>query len=391
MSHITEIFFDKIQSVIRNTDKAVSLHEPLLDKEDAACVSDVISSGWVSYQGEMVRNFEKSLEEYLSVPHVISIVNGTEALFIALKALGIEKDNEIIVPSLTFAATANAVCHVGAIPHFVDSCEKTFAIDFDKLEDYLQSISYINDSGKLVNKNTNNIIKAIIPVYVFGAAFDIKKLEAVARKFNLQIIEDAAEALGSEYQAQKISALTGVGILSFNGNKIITTGGGGAVVVKDAELAKKIRHLSTTAKKPHRYEFEHDEIGYNLRLPAINAALGYSQMQKLESFLRKKRSLHKMYADAFAKLDIGCVFDPNYFGLSNNWLNAFVLEPKYRDEKNTILNYLNDRGIQARPFWRPLHTLEIYDNCPRSDCSTAFDLYERVICLPSSVFLGDDA
>lgn len=388
MSIVAEAFFEKVKSVVQYRGKTIALHEPWLDKEDAACVNEVVLSGWVSYQGEMVRRFEQGLEEYLNVPNVISVVNGTAALYIALKVLDIRVNEEVLVPSLTFAATANAVCQVGAIPHFIDSCEKTFAIDFDKLEEHLERVTFVNDEGKLVNKNTNNIIKAIIPVYVLGASFDVKRMEELAKKFKIQVIEDAAEALGSEYGGQKVAALTGIGIISFNGNKIITTGGGGAVAVQDEELAKKIRHLSTTAKRPHRYEFEHDEIGYNLRLPALNAALGYSQMKKLQSFLKQKRNLHKKYANAFAKLDIGCMFEPDSFGHSNNWLNAFVLNVEYKKEKNAILDYLNNRGIQARPFWKPLHSLDIYDNCPRSGSATAVNLYERVICLPSSAFLG---
>lgn len=389
MSLVSEIIFEKISCVLPKTKTAISLHEPYIDQDDAACVSSTVLSGWVSYQGEMVNNFEKSLEKYLNVPYVVSMVNGTAALYIALKALGLKPNDEVIIPSLTFAATANAVCHTGAIPHFVDSCGQTLAIDFDKLEIYLDSAAFLDDAGRLINKTTKNEIKAIIPVHVLGASFNIARLQEIASKFHLQIIEDAAEALGSEYDGQKVSASTGIGIISFNGNKIITTGGGGAVVIQDAALAQKIRHLSTTAKKPHRYEFEHDEIGHNLRLPAINAALGYSQMQKIDSFLKKKKNLYKKYVSTFSDIDIGNMFNPNSFGESNNWLNAFILSDKNKSQKNEVLDYLNDRNISARPLWKPLHMLDIYKYCPRSDCSSTSGLYERVICLPSSAFLGD--
>ncbi len=388
MSAIAESIFEKVSYVVGPSDKIIALHEPWIDEKDAACVNAVILSGWVSYQGEMVNKFERSLEEYLNVPHVVSVVNGTAALYIALKALGIKQNDEVILPSLTFAATANAVCHAGATPHFVDSCEKTLAIDFDKLDAYLESSAFLDDAGRLINKRTKNEIKAIIPVHIFGASFNLERLQEVACKFHLQIIEDAAEALGSEYNAQKVSASTGIGIVSFNGNKIITTGGGGAVAIQDAAIAQKIRHLSTTAKKPHRYEFEHDEIGYNLRLPAINAALGYSQMQKMDLFLKKKKNLYKMYVTAFSSVDVGAMFDPNSFGESNNWLNAFILNDENKSKKNEVLGFLNDKNISARPFWKPLHMLDIYNHCPRSDCSKASNLYDRVICLPSSAFLG---
>lgn len=389
MSEVAEVIFEKISRIWQNVKGTIALHEPCIDDDEAACVNATVLSGWVSYQGEMVNKFERSLEKYLNVPHVVSVVNGTAALYIALKALGIKPNDEVILPSLTFAATANAVCHVGALPHFVDSCEKTLAIDFDKLEIYLARSTFIDESDRLINKETKNEIKAIIPVHVLGASFNIARLQEVANKFHLQVIEDAAEALGSEYDSQKVSAFTGIGIVSFNGNKIITTGGGGAVVIQDAAIAQKIHHLSTTAKKPHRYEFEHDEIGYNLRLPAINAALGYSQMQKIDSFLKKKKNLYEKYVNAFSDMDIGNMFYPNSFGKSNNWLNAFVLNDKNKSQKNRILDYLNDRNISIRPLWKPLHMLDIYKHCPRSDCSTTSSLYERVICLPSSAFLGD--
>jgi perosamine synthetase len=389
MNLVAEVVFEKIRCVLPNAKGIIALHEPCIGEDDAACVNSTVLSGWVSYQGEMVNKFERSLERYLNVPHVVSVVNGTAALYIALKAMEVKPNNEVILPSLTFAATANAVCHVGAIPHFVDSSEQTLAIDFDKLEIYLDSVTFLDNAGRLINKETKNEIKAIIPVHVLGASFNISRLQEIARKFHLQIIEDAAEALGSEYDSQKVSASTGIGIISFNGNKIITTGGGGAVVIQDAALAQKIRHLSTTAKRPHRYEFEHDEIGYNLRLPAINAALGYSQMQKIDSFLKKKKSLYKKYESALSDVDSGNMFNPNSFGESNNWLNAFVLNDKNESQKNGVLDYLNDRNISARPLWKPLHMLDIYKHCPRSDCSTTSSLYERVICLPSSAFLGD--
>lgn len=384
LSKTPDLFLKAVRSVVGESSTLIALHEPSFDHDDWQCVQKVIESGWVSYQGSMVQNFEKALAEYLNEPYVISVVNGTSALFLALRGLDIAQNDEVLVPSITFAATANAVCHVGAIPHFVDVSEKTMGIDLEKLDSYLAFHSIFDDKGRLVNKNTGNPIKAIIPVYIFGAAFDIKQLQFIASKYNLQIIEDAAEALGSTYGDQRMSALTGIGILSFNGNKIITTGGGGAIVLKDETLALKIRHLSTTAKKPHRFEFDHDKIGYNMRLPALNAALGYSQLKKMDLFLAKKRELYARYVTCLNELNIGKMFDPDTYGKSNCWLNAFVLDQGQKTEKNTILEHLNDNGIAVRPLWRPLHLLDIYKSSPRSDCSNAENLYERLICLPSS-------
>lgn len=391
MKQALDHFYHVVRSVVGSTSKLIALHEPEFDDEDFLCVLDTVKSGWVSYQGEMVKLFEQKLSSYLEMPYVIPVVNGTSALFIALKTIGINPGDEVLVPSLTFAATINAVCHAGATPHFIDSCEQTFGIDFDKLESYLEHQASFDNKGYLVNKATQNRIKAIIPVYVLGVPLNVDRLQQISHRYQLKIIEDAAEALGSTYNEKRISALTGVGILSFNGNKIITTGGGGAVVTQDADLAYRIRHLTTTAKRPHPYEFEHDDIGYNLRLPAINAALGYSQLGKIEDFLTKKRKLYSYYRKAFQSIEFGQIFNPDYYGQSNCWLTAFILDQDSQEKKDDILEFMNNQGIAVRPFWKPLHTLDIYKHCPRSDCTAALGLYRRVICLPSSVSLVNNA
>ncbi len=389
---ISEKFYQCISKVIIPSDGGmVPLHAPSFTHEDSSIVSKTVDSTWVSYQGEMVRKFESQLASYLDMPFVETSVNATTAMFITLKALGIGPNDEVLLPSLTFAATANSVLHAGAIPHFIESSLDTFNIDFEKLTEYLGQNSFINEAGQLINKNTGSIIKAFIPVHVLGSSCDMEKLEKIAKDFSLTIIEDSAEALGSEYQGKKVASISGIGIISFNGNKIITTGGGGAVVTRHKDLAMKIRHLSTTAKIPHAYEFDHDEVGYNLRLPALNAALGYSQLLRLDTIIEKKRKLYKRYQNVLAACEFGTIFDPDTFGLSNCWLNAFLLKEEIKDQKNKILEFLNAKGICARPFWKPLHTLAIYQNCPRSDCSVAQNIYDRVICLPSGVDLVNHA
>lgn len=380
---LTTDFCNIVRSVVGNGSQ-IALHEPSFDLEDQLTVQRTIQSGWVSYQGEMVKKFEEALATYLQIPSVVLMVNGTTALFMALKCLEIGPGHEVLIPATTFAATASAVCHVGATPHFIDSNEQTLGIDLEKLEHYLTQISDFDVKGNLINKQTGKIIKAIIPVYIFGAAFDIASLQLLAAKFNLQIIEDSAEALGSNYHEQKISGQTGIGILSFNGNKIITTGGGGAVALKDPELAQRIRHMSTTAKKPHAFEFDHTDIGYNLRMPALNAALGYSQFQKIDEVLTKKRKLYNAYVNKFAACDIGTMFDPDRYGQSNCWLNAFVLNEDQANLKTSIISSLIAQGIAARPLWKPLPSLEVYQQFPSAICDTANKLYQRVICLPSS-------
>lgn len=384
-SNICSLFSQTIRSVVDEETFLRALHEPAFDQDDILCVTDTVKSGWVSYQGGMVSLFQRDLESYLGEEyHVVPVVNGTSALFLSLKCLEIGDQDEVLVPAITFIATSNAVCHTGAYPHFIDVCPKTLGIDCDKLDIYLSSNTHFDDQGFLVNKHTKKIIKAIIPVHTLGSSFDIDGIKKISQKYNLHIIEDAAEGLGSSYKTKKVSALTGLGILSFNGNKIITTGGGGAIVSSDKIFMEKVHHLSTTAKKNHRFEFDHDAIGYNLRLPALNAALGHTQLKKIDIFVNKKRDLYNRYKNALDDLKIGTVFNPDTFGNSNCWLNAFILNEDQKHLKNIILDHLNDNGIAARPLWRPLHLLEIYKNYPKSPCPNAENLYERIICLPSS-------
>jgi perosamine synthetase len=374
------------QCIPKNT--PLSLHEPLLDETDLAAVQETISSGWVSYQGPMVKRFEEDLTNYLQA-NVISVVNGTVALFLSLKMCGVGIGDEVIVPAISFVATSNAVHQTGATPHFIDIEEKTLGIDLDKLEDYLDRIGRINNKGELINCTTQRVIKAIIPVYILGTPIDFERLSRIAQKYNLQIIEDAAESLGSIYEEQKLGTLAKISALSFNGNKIITTGGGGAIVTTDKDLSQKIRHMVTTAKVAHPYEFEHDEVAYNFRLPALNAALGVSQLKKLDDYLGAKKKVFIKYQEAFSSFSEGYIFEPNHYGTSNNWLNAIILNSKHAYMKNIIIEHCINLKISLRPLWKPLHLLQINANCPKSDCSKAEELYQRVICLPSSVFLAN--
>jgi perosamine synthetase len=280
-----------IRSVIHQKKEGpVSLHEPCFEGNERAYVKDCIDSTWVSYVGKYVDRFEDMLAGFTGVKKAVAVVNGTAALQIALQLAGVKANDEVLVPALTFVATANATAHCGAVPHFVDSEEKTLGMDPDKLKNYLKEIANLNDNA-CSNKKTGRRFKAVIPMHTFGHPADLDPLTEVCREYKMEMIEDAAESLGSFYKGKHTGNWGKLSILSFNGNKTITTGGGGAIITNDEALAKLAKHLTSTAKIPHRWEYRHDYIGYNYRMPNINAALGCAQMEQLTGFLNKKRNL----------------------------------------------------------------------------------------------------
>ena len=319
--------------------------------------------------------------------YAVALVNGTSALHISLLALGIKKDEEVLVPSLTFVGTANAISYTGAIPHFVDSETTFFGIDFDKLDKYLQQNTKIIN-GVCCNKNTNRKITGIIPVHIFGMIGDMDRLIVIAEKYNLIIIEDAAEALGS-FKKNKHAGLFGnCGCISFNGNKIITTGGGGAVITNNKILANKIRHLSTTSKVKKEYKFFHDGLGFNYRMPAINAALGISQIKKFNYLINLKRRLHYNYLKNFKNLkNIKFLTTEDHLSF-NNWLNAIQLKESKSLSKDAIISVLNKRGYECRPVWELLSSLGHFKDCPSMKLSNAIKIHSTVINIPSSAQLS---
>ena len=383
-SSLAEKILQTLRHVLPNSEVGYGLHEPSFDAEELSLTKECIESGWISYRSQFVDQFEQTLAEFLKVPHVISTVSGTAALHIALLALDVKPKEEILVPALTFAATTNAIAYCGAIPHLVDSSEENLGIDVAKLDNYLQKNAYLNASGQLVNKTSGNVIKGIIPVHIFGHAVDMQPLCELAQRYHLWILEDAAESLGSLYNNEHTGTLGTIGITSFNGNKIITTGGGGAVLIKDPTLAKRVRHLSTTAKVAHPWEFWHDEVGYNYRMPGVNAAIGCAQLKKLQKFLENKRKLALTYEELFKDFDEITYFKEPSYCKSNYWLNAILLKDDYQPKKNHILEHLNQHKIFSRGVWVPMHRLPAFGKTPRMDLSTAESLYDRVINLPSS-------
>lgn len=361
----------------------VGLHEPIFNGNEQEYVRDCIDSSYVSSVGKYVSRFEEEIASYVGVNHAVAIVNGTSALHLALLISGVQDGDEVLIPSLTFVATANAVKYLGAIPHFVDAEEESLGIDPYKLESYLEWVSKF-DSGKCVNKNTGRRISAIIPMHTFGHASKMYELANVARKFNLVIIEDAAEGLGTKYKGSHVGNLGNTGVLSFNGNKIVTTGGGGAILTNSEKLASKAKHLSTTAKITHEWKFSHDEIAFNYRMPNINAALGCAQLESLEEKINLKRDLFKKYEEAFSDVLGVKVFKAPGYSKSNYWLQTLILEPEFSSSMEPILKELNSKGLMSRPVWEPLHTLSMFSNCPRMKMETVEKLHKQIINIPSS-------
>jgi len=359
------------------------LHEPSFNGNERCYVEECIESTFVSSVGKFVDKFEEQLAEYTGVKRAVAIVNGTAALHIALKLAGIRNGDEVFTPALCFVATANAISYLGAIPHFVDSEERTLGLDPVKLDSYLQEIAEWKN-GDCFNKFTGRPIRAVVPMHTFGHPVDLDSLLEVCDTYKLIMIEDTAESLGSFYKDKHTGNWGRCSILSFNGNKTITTGGGGAILTNNDKLGNHAKHLTTTAKVPHKWEYTHDQIGYNYRLPNINAALGCAQLEQLARFVEKKRTLAKRYEEAFSGIEGVRFFIEPDFARSNYWLNVLLLERGDFDKRDKILELTNANGIMTRPAWTLMHKLAMFKDCPRMDLSTAEDIEARLINIPSS-------
>jgi perosamine synthetase len=362
------------------------LHEPRFAGNEQRFVQECIASTYVSSVGAYVERFEKELAAYTGARRAVAVVNGTAALQVALRLAGVQANDEVIVPSLTFVATANAVQYLGAVAHFVDSEEATLGLDPRALRDWLKSVA--EPTGDVYrNRQTGRRISALVPMHTFGHPCDLEDLLAVAHDYRLALVEDAAESLGSFYQGQHTGTLGLLGTLSFNGNKIVTTGGGGAILTNDESLADHAKHLTTTAKQPHRWDYVHDEVGYNFRMPNLNAALGCAQLEQLPEFLASKRRLFGRYKEAFAGVkDVRLMEEPCGCE-SNYWLQTLILSENAAVQHGEVLQATNDAGLMMRPAWRLMHQLAPYQECPRAPLPVAESLAQRIINLPSSAGL----
>ena len=373
-------------------EQPVMLHEPRLnDAITKEYVNDCLESGWVSTAGEWVRRFEQKICKITNAQNAVAVTNGTVGLRLGLHVLGVDRDTEVITTPLSFVATANAISHLGAVPHFVDIESSSLSMCPEALEERLEEIAVRRDDYT-VNKKTNRKISAILPVHVFGRAGKIEKIVEIAKKWNIRVLEDAAEALGSWKNGKHCGLMGDAGVLSFNGNKIVTTGGGGVLISKDESLLERARYISTTAKKAHPWEYEHTEIGWNDRMPNINAALGYAQLENLNNILTQKRILHEKYIkEIYIANDIELLTD-DYGTNSNHWLNAIRIkdtdERVAERKKNEWLEICNTNGYMIRPCWKPMHSFNMYRHCPRGEVRETERQYKRVINLPSSPHLS---
>lgn len=372
-----------LRQVLGETGSAFSLHEPEFKGNEWAYVKDCIDTGWVSSVGKYVDEFERKLAEFTGARYAVAVVNGTAALHVALQIAGVKAGDEVLVPALSFVATANAVSHCGAVPHFVDSCQSTLGLDAKALAAHLERIAERTVNG-FRNKETGRRIAAIVPMHTFGHSVELASLMEVAARFALPVVEDAAESLGSTYHGRHTGTFGCMGVLSFNGNKIITTGGGGAILTNDPEIARQAKHLTTTAKQPHRWEFFHDAVAYNYRLPNLNAALGCAQLENLPSFLSRKRQLAANYRKAFEHLPGLHFVDEPTDCHSNFWLNAIRIDEPSLARRDALLAAANNAGYQCRPAWTLLNKLPMYQGCPSAELIVAEELEKSLINLPSS-------
>ena len=386
MSAVADSIVTTLREVLEPDGAFLPLHEPTFAGNEWPYVKECIDTGWVSSAGAYVDRFEADLAAYTGVRRAVAVVNGTAALHVALLLAGVERDDEVLVPALTFVATANAVAYCGAVPHFVDSEERTLGLDAGKLGEYLDEIAVV-EGGLCRNRATGRTIRAVVPMHTFGHPVDLDALAAVCDRFALVMIEDAAESLGSFYKGRHTGQWGRMATLSFNGNKTITTGGGGALLTDDDALADRAKHLTTTGKRPHRWAYEHDAVAFNYRLPNLNAALGCAQLEQLDGFLAQKRRLAARYAEAFAAVDgVRFVTEPA-FAQSNYWLNALLLDEAHADERDPLLAASNDAGVMTRPVWTLMNSLPMYQACPRMDLAVAESIERRLVNIPSSASL----
>jgi perosamine synthetase len=359
----------------------IPLHAPVFMGNEKKYLNECIDSTFVSSVGKFVDRFEEMVSNYTGAKQAVVCVNGTNALQLALQLVGVERNDEIITQALTFIATANAISYCGADPVFLDVDKETMGLSPIAVETWLKDNAVIKD-GVCYNKTTKRRIRACVPMHTFGHPVKLDELINVCEKYNIELVEDAAESLGSFYKGKHTGTFSKVGILSFNGNKTITTGGGGMLLFNDEELAKHAKHITTQAKIPHKWEFSHDEIGYNFRMPNLNAALGCAQLEKLDKILESKRITSNVYKDFFQNMDIEYFTEPEDCK-SNYWLNAIILPNK--EERETFLEFTNENGVMTRPIWQLMNRLPMFKDCQRDDLVNSIWFEERVVNIPSSV------
>jgi perosamine synthetase len=381
MSEFVKDIIDSVRSVVGEGKHA--LHEPYFEGNELKYLRRCLETTMVSYVGPYVDEFENELSRFVGADYCFSTNTGTAALHLALLALNVKPEDEVMLPSFSFVATANAVRYCGATPHFIDIDEFSLGIDPYKLDAYLSDLVRM-ENGLAVNIKTKKPIRAIIVMHTYGQPVDMQKVVNVAYKYGLPVVEDAAEALGSYYSGQHVGALGQIGVFSFNGNKTITTGGGGAVVTNDEALFMRVRHIGTTAKVSHSFELSHDAVGYNYRMPNVNAAIGLGQIEGIDVKLSKKRKLTELYLEAFSELSGARIFRESAYAKSNYWLQVMTLDEENFWARDEILKQCQQCGLFVRPAWTPIHQLKPFKQCPQMDLDVTNLCAKSVINLPSS-------
>ncbi|NOH70315.1 LegC family aminotransferase [Vibrio pectenicida] len=362
------------------TNEFIPLHAPTFGGNEKAYVMETIESTFVSSVGKFVDDFERKIESYTSASKAVATVNGTAALHAALYMADVQRGDLVITQALTFVATCNALYHMGAEPIFVDVSPVSLGLCPKAVDAFLNENAEVTDKG-CIHKQTGRRIKAVVPMHTFGHPVELDELVVVCMKWNITLVEDAAESLGSFYKGKHTGTIGDFGAVSFNGNKIITTGGGGMILCKTQELGIRTKHVTTTAKVPHPYEFFHDEPGFNYRMPNLNAALGCAQMEVIEQYLKQKRLLAEGYKDFFSGTDFKFVTEPEY-AQSNYWLNAVICPDK--ESRNEVLKITNQLGVMTRPVWGLMHKLPAFRNCQKGELKHSEEFEELLVNLPSS-------
>lgn len=369
-----------IRGVFKNENEFVPLHAPDFSGNERKYVMDTIDSTFVSSVGAYVTQFEEMIKKITGAKYAIATVNGTTALHLALVVAGVESGDEVITQPVTFVSTVNAIAHCGAKPVFTDVDRDTLGMSPRALKDFLEQHAEKRD-GITVNKTTGNRIAACIPMHTFGFPLRIDEVAAICKEYNIALIEDAAESIGSYYKGKHTGTFGLLGTFSFNGNKTVTAGGGGAVITDNEQIAKRAKHLSSIAKQSHAYEFFHDEVGYNYTMPNINAALACAQLERLDEIVENKRQLNAVYAEYFSKTGIPFVTEIKD-AKANNWLNAIILNS--RDERDEFLKLTNNQKVMTRPIWHLMNKLPMYENSFCGPLDNAQWLEDRVVNIPSS-------
>lgn len=371
-----------IRKTYKEPEAFIPLHEPRFFGNEKKYLLDAVDSTFVSSVGAYVDKFEDMMCDITGAKYAIALVNGTNALHLSLLLAGVEKDDEVLVQPLTFIATANAISYCNAAPNFVDVDKETLGLSPSLLKEYLDEIAEMRD-GRCFNKRTGKRISACVPMHTFGHPLYIDELVDLCNEYNIPVVEDAAESLGSYYKGKHTGAFGLLGVFSFNGNKIVTAGGGGCIVTNDESIAIKAKHLSTQAKTPHKWEYKHDDIGYNYRMPNLNAALACAQLEKLDLYVENKRELSNLYYEFLKENKSLELIRETKNARANYWLNAVVLKDK--KERDNVLTFTNENGVMTRPIWGLINKLEMFKDCPHADLSNAEWLEDRVVNITSSV------